>query len=173
MPAEQLDESIWEEKSYDRKWIVNNLHLFVPLAQEGFQKLGRGAILVNLAELILRKHYEEGHPFNFHAASEDWLESDEFAQENTRVSLRKMLDTYTPETEFVLVLVKTQRITISRFPLPPLDEADFEIRGAYVNAESEERQKRLTCTDFWAREFHLTSPHTLEWLYRVSGPLED
>jgi hypothetical protein len=172
MPAEQLDESVLEEKSYDRKWIVNNLHLFVPLAQEGFQRMGRGAILANLAELILRKHYEEGHPFNYHAASEDWLDADEFAEENTRLSLHRLLDTYTPESEFVLVLVKAHRAAIHRFPLPPEGETDFEIRGAYVNAEAEERHNRLTCTDFWAREYRLTSPYTLEWLYRVSGPEE-
>lgn len=172
MPVEQLDESVLEEKSYDRKWIVQNLHLFVPLAREGFQQLGRGAILVNLAELILRKHYEEGHPFSYHAAAEDWLSSDEFSEESTRVSLGKALETYAPDTEFVLVLVKAHRAAIHRFPLPPEDEADFEIRGAYVNAEAEERHNRLTCTDFWAREFRLTSPYTLEWLYRVSGPTD-
>lgn len=168
MNIEQSNESILEERRYDRKWIVNNLPLFVPLAREGFEQVGRGAILVNLAELILRKNYEEGHPFNYHAASEDWLELDDFAEVDTRMSLRKTMETYRPETEFVLVLVKTDRAAIHRFPLPPEDESDFEIRGAYVNAEAEERQRRLTCTDFWARQCRLTSPHTAEWLYRVA-----
>lgn len=172
MSAEQFDESVLEERHYDHKWVVDNLHLFVPLVRDGLAFVGRGAILVNVAELILRKHSEEGHPFNYHGADSAWTTSEDFSDEE-KMSLHTHLDTYAPDQEFILVLVKSDRATIHRVPLPAEDEMDFEIRGAYVNAEAEERQKRLTCTDFWAREFRLTSTYTLEWLYRVSGPADD
>lgn len=168
MSGERLDEADLEDQAYDRKWIADNVHLFAPLAHEASQSIGRGAVLVNLAELILRRHYEEGHPFSYHAPSESWLEADELADGDTRKRVTNLLAEYSPDKEFVLVLVKYNRCSIHRVSLPTTEEMDHEIRGAYVEAEAEERIGRLTCTDFWARRFRLTSPHTAEWLYRVA-----
>lgn len=170
MKIESIDDGDLEQRSYDHSWIAENLHSFAPLARDGFQYEGRGAVLVNLAELILRKHSEEGHPFNYHPQSEGWINDMEFESETTRTRLSGWLDQYSPEAEFVLVLVKHNRFALHRISLPLEHEMDAEIRGAYVEAEMDERYARLAVTDFWARQYHLTSPHTGEWLYRVSGP---
>lgn len=159
-----------EDTAYDRRWIADNLHLFAPLVRDGLSLQGRGAVLVNIAELILRKNYEEGHPFNYHPPSESWLEADELAEGDTKRRVQNLLEQYAPETEFVVLLVKENRCGIHKVSLPTEEEMDREIRGAYVNAEAEERHRRLTSTDFWARECRLASPHTAEWLYRVASP---
>lgn len=172
MAAQEANIFRAEEEAYDRKWIADNLYLFAPLAKEGFQTVGRGAILVNLAELILRRHYEEGHPFNYHAPSESWLEADELADRDTRKRVMNLLSAYSPDREFLLVLVKYNRCSIHRVSLPTAEEADMEIRGAYVSAEHEERQTRLTCTDFWARPLRLTSRHNVEWLWSSADPVD-
>jgi hypothetical protein len=172
MTIESFDEGDLEDRAYDHKWIAENLDRFALLARDGFQHLGRGAVLVNVMELILRKHSEEGHPFNYHAPSPEWFDAEEITPETVRLPLLPLLLKYAPEKEFVLMLAKHNRSSLHRVPLPAPDEVDLEIRGAYVDAEAEERQARLACSDFWARQYHLTSPHTAEWLYRVSGPLD-
>jgi hypothetical protein len=165
-------EEISERDSYDRYWIAENLHWFAPLAREGFAMSGRGAILVNLAELILRRNYEEGHPFNYHPTVERWLETDDFedgtVEAFTRQKIRQGLEEYDPAQEFLLVLVRSPVPTFHRLKFPNPEEEDLEIRGRYLDAEEEHRFNRLCCSDFWARSFRLTSPHTGEWLYRVA-----
>lgn len=71
---------------------------------------------------------------------------------------------YDYATEFVLVLVKYDRVTIHRLPLRTPDEIDREIRKPDMKANVAERQRRLACTDFWGRDFRLAAPHTFEWL---------
>lgn len=168
MERDELAESILEDQAYERKWIQDNTPLFDPLARDGFKLLGRGAILVNVMELILRRHSEEGHPFNYHATEETWLECDELTYPPIQTNLRQSLTDYVPENEFVLLLVKGERSSVHRVPLLKEEERDLEIQGAYVRAEKEERHNRLTCTDFWARPNRLTTPFTSEWLYRVA-----
>jgi hypothetical protein len=170
MSIESFDDGDPEDRAYDHTWIAENRDRFALLARDGFQLFGRGAVLVNLSELILRKHSEEGHPFNYHAPSPEWYDAEEITPESVRLPLLPLLLQYSPKKEFVLLLVKYNRSSLHRVPLPTQDEMNLEIRGAYIDAEAEERQARLTCTDFWARQYHLTSPHTAEWLYRVSGP---
>ena len=41
------------------------MYFFDPLAREGFSLFGRGAIVVNVTELIQRKYADEGHPFRY------------------------------------------------------------------------------------------------------------
>lgn len=165
-------EEIAERDAYDRRWIADNLHWFAPLAREGFAMFGRGAVLVNLGELILRRNSEEGHPFNYHPSIEGWPETDEFedgtVEAFTRQKIRQNLADYDPAQEFLLVLVRSPLPTLHRLPFPNPEEEDVEIRGRYVDAEEEHRCHRLCCSDFWARAFHLASPHTFEWLYRVA-----
>lgn len=173
MRVESFDDGDLEDRSYDRSWIAPQRDLFSLLARDGFQQIGRGAVMVNLGELILRKFAEEGHPFNYHDVSSELLEYREFDNETARSHLLRLVEEYNPESEFVLMLVKHQRCSIHRLALLTSEEEDqLEVRGAYLEAEAEERQARLTCTDFWARQYHLTTPHTAEWLYRVSGPVD-
>lgn len=173
MRIESFDDGDLEDRAYDHSWIAPQRDRFSLLARDGFQRVGRGAVMVNLQELILRTFAEEGHPFNYHDVSPALLESREFDNETAHRHLLRLVEQYNPEREFVLVLVKHQRCTIHRLTLlTPDEEAQLEIRGAYLDAEAEERQARLTCSDFWARPYHLTTPHTAEWSYRVSGPVD-
>lgn len=167
MKREQ-EEADLEDQAYARTWIQANTYLFDPLARAGFESVGRGAVLVNIMELILRRHSEEGHPFNYHASNEAWLEADEFSEPELQAQVRQSITEYVPEQEFVLVLLKDERSSVHHVPLLKEEERDQEIRGAYVYAEKEERHNRLTCTDFWARPYRLTTPFTAEWLYRVA-----
>lgn len=162
------NEAVLEDQAYTRTWIRDNTYLFDPLAREGYESMGRGAVLVNIMELILRRHSEEGHPFNYHPSDETWLGADELSEPRLQTHLRTSITEYAPEQEFVLVLMKDERSSVHRVPLLKEAERDNEIRGAYVNAEQEERHQRLTCTDFWARPYRLTTPFTAEWLYRVA-----
>lgn len=168
MERSEREEAKLEDQMYARKWIRDNLHLFAPLAREGYQLVGRGAVLVNVMELILRRNSEEGHPFNYHTLHESWLDSDALSHHSLRTNIRNCLDHYAPDREFVLVLVKGERSSVQRVPLPQEENLDDETRDANVNAEREERHNRLTCLDFWARAYRLTTPFTAEWLYRVA-----
>lgn len=159
-----------KEREPDLTWIHQNIHLFAPLAREGFKKKGRGAIVANLRELVLRLHYEEGHPFNYQPAHGEWLETaKEFMPESERLALTTWFHEYNPSTELLIVLYKYERVCPYRLALPSPEDLDDEIRGAYVYAEHEERQKRLACSDFWARDFRLASPYRPFWNSRVDS----
>lgn len=157
-------EALEAEASYDARWIGENLYLFDPLAREGFAALGRGTIVANVGELIRRIHYEEGHPFNYRTAERgDWLESVELYDPSQRVSVSDLLKTYAPQNEMVVVLAKDFRVSAYRVPLLAEEDRDQEIRGAYVNAEAEERRNRLASSDPWGRGFRLAKPYALLW----------
>ncbi len=161
---QQAHEALEAEASYDARWIGENLYLFDPLAREGFATLGRGAIVANVGELIRRIHYEEGHPFNYRTAERGgWLESIELEDMSQAESVPDLLKIYDPQNEMVVVLAKDFRGSAYRVPLLAEDEIDREIRGAYVNAEADERRNRLTSSDPWGRGFRLASTYTLLW----------
>jgi hypothetical protein len=166
MPTEQESAKPFErESAYDLRWIGENMYLFDPLACEGFERVERGAIVVNLAELILKRNYDEGHPFNYRAVRQlaDWWDTDEFAQMSQQMSVQEMLADYDPSREMVVVLIRDWKGSAYRIPLLKEDERDPEIRGAYVKAEAEERNHRLTSVDPWARDFRLAAPHAGMW----------
>lgn len=157
-----------ETERADAEWMTENLYRFAPLARDGFQVKGRGAIVANLAELVLRLHYEEGHPFNYQPAYDAWLETaKEFMEPSERVSLAAWFEGYNPDTEILILLYKFERVSPYRVALPSPEDLDDEIRGAYVYAEQDERQRRLTCSDFWARDFRLASPYLPFWKDRL------
>lgn len=166
MPMEQESAKSFErEVAYDLRWVGENMYLFDPLARDGFATLGRGAIIVNPAELIRKKNYEEGHPFNYRSVTQlaEWSNTDEFTQMSQRMRVQEMLAEYDPSQEMVVVLVKDWRGSAYHLPLLREEERDLEIRGAYVEAEAEERHKRLTSPDPWAHNFRLAAPHVGMW----------
>lgn len=159
-----------EEVAADQVWINRNMYLFAPLAREGFEKIGRGVIVVNLAELVLRLHSAEGHPFNYHTSDGEWLETaKEFMPESERLLVTTWLRAYNPDAELLILLYKFERVSLYRLAPPSPENLDDEIRGAYVLAEHEERQKRLMCSDFWGRDFRLASPYLPYWKDRVGS----
>ena len=157
-----------EEIVADQMWMWQNMHLFAPLVREGFAQKGRGAVTANLAELVLRLHSAEGHSFNYHAAHGAWLETaNAFMPESERVRLTAWFQEYNPDFELLILLYKFERVLPYRLPFPPAEDLDDEMRGAYVQAEAEERRQRLACSDFWARDFRLASPYLFLWKERM------
>lgn len=159
-----------KERTADQAWIRQNMQLFAPLARDGYAGKGRGALAVNIAELVLRLHFEEGHPFNYHPSHGEWLETaNAYMPESERLDLLEWFDHYNPDTELLILLYKFERVSAHRLPLPSSEDLEDEIRGAYVLAESEERQNRLACSDFWARDFRLAAPYLPFWKDRTDS----
>lgn len=163
---DEINERLENERAYDAEWIKDNICLFDPLAREGFSTCGRGAIVVNVTELIQRKYSDEGHPFNYRSAENtDWLEPGEFwVVEGTHPDeVRGMMQTYDPANHFIVVLEKFVARSAYQVPLLGEDEIDQEVRGAYVDAEADERQNRLTAPDPWGRDFRLATTYAPLW----------
>jgi hypothetical protein len=75
-------------------WISDNLGIFWPAAQEQYQKQGRGAIVVDTTVQPIGT----GHPFTY-------LSQEEIT-EISSTDTQRMVQTYNPEREFVIVLLK-------------------------------------------------------------------
>ncbi len=89
-----------QERSSDLAWIGENLHVFWPAAQEGFNQSGRGAIVTDTTTLV--KHPgAESHPFAYLALSA--------IEEQRWGDVIRMVKAYNPSWEFVVVLLKEKR----------------------------------------------------------------
>ena len=93
------------ERISDLAWIVENLHLFWPVAQTAYDEYGRGAIVVDTSARPSREPAPlcgegRGHPFGY------------FVQEQIEEAggehERRMVAEYDPEREMVTVLLKRQ-----------------------------------------------------------------
>ena len=92
-----------QERCSDMAWIAENVHVFWPAAQQQYQALGRGAIVV---DTTLRPT-GAGHPFTYYNQEQINQTEDEDAQ--------RMVREYDPETEMVIVLLKPQdRVSVYR-----------------------------------------------------------
>lgn len=87
------------ERGGDMAWLRENLHVFWPLAQLGFQEVGRGAIVVDTTELVAHPT-GMGHPLGY-------LDKETIAQQGDEDTLR-LVGEYEPTGEFVSVLLKPQ-----------------------------------------------------------------
>src|SRR5574340_1829954 len=102
---EQTPRSIPEwaqrERLSDLAWVGENMHLFWPAAQQGFQKAGRGAIVADTTTLV---EHEGGktHPYLYLPwdVFEEYHKEGLFSQEDLR-----LVSEYQPEWEFVAVLL--------------------------------------------------------------------
>ncbi len=95
------------ERAGDWAWIGENLHIFWPAAQQGFQEPGRGAIVVDTTS----RPTGGGHPFVY--VPETGIE-----QLNEPDALG-MVPAYEPTWEFVTLLFKSQdRVSTYRIRLP-------------------------------------------------------
>jgi hypothetical protein len=165
MPIERETQATPEnEAAYDKEWIAGNTYLFARLARVGHEFLGRGAIVVNLAELTIRASADTGHPFTYTpATSADWSEAEDLRQIAQEQGVQPMLQEYNPATELVAVLVKPLSGMAYRIPLPI--EEDTEIRGWYVEAEEDETRSRVMLPNPSGRDFRLASQHMQVWPY--------
>lgn len=112
-PQERLDRSQgfpeWakRERASDLSWIGENLHIFWPAAQKGFQEAGRGAIVVDTTT----RPTGQGNPFLYLA--EAGIE-----KLNDADALR-MVRAYDPTWEFVAMLFKSRdRVSTYRVGIP-------------------------------------------------------
>jgi hypothetical protein len=172
MPIERETQATPEhEAAYDKEWIAWNMYLFAPLARAGFEFLGRGAAVVNLAELTIRASADTGHPFTYTpAASADWSEAEDLRQIAQEQGVQPMLSEYDPATELVAVLVKPLGGPAYRVRLPL--EEDMEIRGWYVEAEEDETRSRVMLPNPSGRDFRLASQHMQVWPYTYPDILD-
>lgn len=82
------------ERQSDFVWIGENQHLFWPAAQEQYEKLGRGAIVIDTTSRPLGT----GNPFTY-CPQEVINQTDDQDEQ-------RMVREYDPETEIVVVLLK-------------------------------------------------------------------
>lgn len=95
----------WAERQRagDLAWIGENLHVFWPAAQRGYEGFGRGAIAVDTTS----RPTGEGHPFGYLPQEKVEETGDEDAQ--------RMVREYDATWEMVTVLLKTQdRVSVYR-----------------------------------------------------------
>lgn len=88
-----------EEREGDLGWIRENLHLFWPMAQLGYQEVGRGSIFVDATT----SYEHPGGVGNLMAYLEQAI-VEELADEDTQ----RLVRDYDPETQFVTTLLKAQ-----------------------------------------------------------------
>jgi hypothetical protein len=80
-------------------WLRENLHMFWPLAQLGYQEVGRGAIVVDTTETVTHAG-GVGHPTGY-------LDQETIAQQGDE-DTQRLVGEYEPTEEFVSVLLKPQ-----------------------------------------------------------------
>lgn len=91
------------ERTGDLAWIKENLHVFWPVAQQGYEELGRGAIVVDTTS----RPTGEGHPFGYLPQAMVEQQGDDDAQ--------RMVREYDPTWEMVTVLLRPyDRLSIYR-----------------------------------------------------------
>jgi len=105
-----------QERTGDMGWIRENVHLFWPLAQQGYQQVGRGAIVVDTTITV-------PHPGGVGHLS-GYVEQktvEEIGNEETQRLVRE----YQPQGEFVATLLKTQdRVSSYRIAVIPAEHRE-------------------------------------------------
>jgi hypothetical protein len=106
---QQIPDWAQRERTSDLAWIGENLHVFWPAAQQGYQEHGRGAIVVDTTS----RPTGAGHPFAY-------LPQAGIEQMN-EVDAIRMMKAYDPTWEFVTMLFKSQdRLSTYRVGIPTL-----------------------------------------------------
>jgi hypothetical protein len=88
----------WAERDRigDLAWIEENVHVFWPAAQQGYETYGPGAVVVNTTS----RTGEGGNPFVYFPQ--------EMIEQAGDDDTRRMVSEYDPSREFVAVLLKIQ-----------------------------------------------------------------
>lgn len=112
-PLKHIPEWAKRERETDLSWIQDNLPVFLPAAQQGFQDSGRGALVIDTTTLV---RHENGmsNPFVY------WPEK-AIEEKETLVDALRMVRAYDPTWELVTVLLKPQdRESTYRIGVPTL-----------------------------------------------------
>jgi hypothetical protein len=80
-------------------WLKENLHVFWPLAQRGYQEVGSGAIVVDTTVTVGHPG-GKGHPMGY-------LDRESIVQQGDE-DTQQLIEEYEPGAEFVSVLLKPQ-----------------------------------------------------------------
>ncbi len=108
-PKPNIPEWAVRERIGDLAWIERNLPVFWPMAQAGYEALGRGALVV---DTTIRAG-DGGYPFLYFTHEQIVASGDPDA--------RRMVAAYDPAWEFVAVLLKERdRMSTYRVGLPSL-----------------------------------------------------
>ena len=83
------------ERSSDLLWIMANLHVLWPAAQNAYASAGRGALVVDLTTLL-----GTGHPFLYSPKAD--------IAEHADADALRMVNQYNPQRELVIVLLKSE-----------------------------------------------------------------
>jgi hypothetical protein len=102
------------ERLRDLSWIADNLHLFWPSAQQGFETSGRGAIVTDTTTLVEHPG-GKSHPFVYLTSDvfEKFHHEGLFSEDYLR-----LIREYQPGWEFVAVLLKNGRESAYRIGIP-------------------------------------------------------
>jgi len=92
----------------DLNWLQENLHIFWPVAQQGYQEHGRGSIVVDFTQ-ALPHQTGLGHPFGY--LPQEII--DQLGDENTQRLIRE----YDPSRELVTTLLKTNLVSSYRLQI--------------------------------------------------------
>jgi hypothetical protein len=106
-----------QERASDLVWLCENLHIFWPASQLGYQTVGRGAIVVDTTIRLTGA----GHPFGYM----DQAAIEQSGDEDTQ----RLVGEYTPSREFVTTLLKTEeRVSSYRLQVVPRPREDLGSR---------------------------------------------
>lgn len=82
------------ERSSDLQWVVENMHILWPAAQNAYASEGRSALVVDLTTLL-----GTGHPFLYSPKAD--------IAEHTDTDALRMVNQYNPQRELVIILLKS------------------------------------------------------------------
>jgi hypothetical protein len=88
-----------KERRRDLEWIRENLYVFKPTAEKAYKELGRGVIVVDTTS----RPTGEGNPFAYFPK--------EIIEEGEDEDTKRMVNEYNPESEFVIMLLKSEERT--------------------------------------------------------------
>ena len=98
------------ERQGDFEWITENLDSFWPLAKSEYEQIGRGVIVVDTTS----RPTGEGHPYGYVTLAE--------VEQHGLADTSSMIEEYDPESEFVIVLWKSED-RISTYRIKPLKKS--------------------------------------------------
>jgi hypothetical protein len=110
------------ERASDLAWIMENVHVLWPAAQQGFAEWGRGALLIDTTSQPVEGG---GHPFGYFPQDVIEEQGDEDAQ--------RLVREYDPPTEFVSVLLKPED-RVSSYRLSIIDAEPRENLGSRIKS---------------------------------------
>lgn len=104
------------ERSGDLAWIKENLHVFWPAVQQGYEEFGRGVIVVDTTS----RPTGAGHPFIYLPQ--------EGVERTADTDAQRMVREYDPTWEFVTVLLKPHdRVSVYRVGMVSWEQKEWEV----------------------------------------------